>query len=90
MVNYLLFMLVVSLPREAILLFEGLAHPLRVLYAISLALVRPTVAIPAYFVLQSEKFFKGVQDLLERLSLLTMFYLFFDFVGLVVILICNV
>lgn len=90
MVSYLYFMLGWALSGETILFFAGLAHPLRFLYAISLALVAPTVALPAYFVLRSEKFLKGVQGFFERLSLLTLFYLFFDFVGLVIVIIRNV
>ena len=90
MFNYLYFMLNMAVPGEIILFIAGLAHPLRFLYAVSLVLVGPTVVIPAYFVLQSDKFLKGVQGLFERLSLLTQFYLLFDFVGLVIVIIRNV
>ena len=90
MVSYLYFLMQVSVSGNFINFVAGLAHPLRFLYAISFALVVPTVAIPAYFSLQSEKFLKGVQGLFERLSLLTLFYLFFDFVGLVIVIIRNV
>lgn len=90
MVNYLYFMLNVSIPGETILLFDGLTHPLRVLYAVFLALVGITVAIPAYMVMRSEKFMKGVRGFFERISTLTMFYLFFDFIGLVIVVIRNI
>ena len=90
MVSYLYFLLGVSIPGEAILFLANLAHPLRFLYVVSLILIIPTVALPAYFVLKSEKFLKGVQGFFERLSLLTLFYLFFDFVGLVIVIIRNV
>jgi hypothetical protein len=90
MVSYLFFVLNVSISGNTISFLAGLAHPLRFLYAVSLALVGLTVAIPTYFVLRSEQFFKGVQGLFERLSLLTMFYLFFDFVGLVIVIVRNV
>lgn len=90
MASYLYFMLQVSIPGETIDFLVSLAHPLRFLYAFSLVLVAPTIAIPAYFVLRSEKFFKGVQGLFGRLSLLTLFYLFFDFVGLVIVIVRNV
>ena len=89
-ISYLYFMLNWSLPGETILFMASLAHPLRFLYAACLVFVIPTVVIPAYFVLRSEKFLAGVQELFERLSLLTLFYLFFDFVGLVIIFIRNV
>jgi hypothetical protein len=90
MVSYLYFMLQVSIPAETITFLVNLAHPLRFLYAVSLALAGISVAIPAYLVLRSEKFLQGVKGLFERLSLLTLFYLFFDFVGLVIVIIRNV
>jgi hypothetical protein len=88
--SYLFFMLNISIPFETVLFFKSLAHPLRVLYAVSLALVGITVVLPAYFVLRSEKFLKGVRGFFERISTLTLFYLFFDFIGLVIVIIRNV
>lgn len=89
MAGYLFFMLNIPMPNGTILFFKGLAHPLRVLYAISLALVGVTVALPAYFILRSEKFLQGVRGFFERISTLTLFYLFFDFVGLVIVIVRN-
>ncbi len=89
-VDYLFFMLQVSIPGNTILSIARMSHPLRFLYAISLAVVGLTVALPAYFVLQSEKFMQGVRGFFERISTLTLFYLFFDFVGLVIVIIRNV
>jgi hypothetical protein len=90
MISYLFFMLQMSIPEGAIAFLVSLAHPLRLLYIVSLALVGLTVALPAYLVLRSEKFLQGVKGFFERLSLLTLFYLFFDFVGLVIVIIRNV
>jgi hypothetical protein len=89
-VSYLYFMLDWSVPGETILFIAGLAHPLRFLYAISLALVGPTVVLPVYFVMRSDKFLRSVQGFFERLSFLTMFYLFFDLLGLVIVIVRNV
>ena len=88
--GYLYFMQNVSFPGETILFMASLAHPLRFLYAVSLALVIPTVVLPAFLVLRSEKFLQGLQGFFERLSLLTQFYLVFDFVGLVIVIIRNI
>ena len=88
--GYIYFMQNMSLPEETILFMAGLAHPLRFLYAVSLALVVPTIVLPAFMVLRSEKFLRGLKGFLERLSLLTQFYLVFDFVGLVIVIIRNV
>jgi hypothetical protein len=90
MVSYLFFMLNVAIPGGTIAFLVSLAHPLRFLYALTLALVVPTVLLPAYLILRSDKVFKGLRSLFERLSLLTMFYLVFDVVGLVIVIIRNV
>lgn len=90
MIGYLFFMLNISVPGETILFFANLEHPLRVLYAVILALVGPTIALPAYLVLRSEKFLRGARGFFERISTLTLFYLFFDFLGLVIVIIRNV
>ena len=88
--SYLYFMLEVSLPGETIGFLVSLAHPLRFLYAVSLILVGLTVTLPTYFILQSEKFLGFIKGLFERLSLLTLFYLFFDVVGLVIVIVRNI
>jgi hypothetical protein len=90
MFAYLFFMLSITIPGETIAFLAGLAHPLRFLYALSLVLVGITVVLPAYFVLRSEKFLQGVRGFFERISTLTLFYLFFDFVGLIIIIVRNV
>jgi len=90
MVNYLFFMLNVSIPGQTLLFLGELAHPLRALYAVGLVVVSITMLIPAYLVLRSEKFLLGVRALFERISTLTLFYLFFDFLGLVIVVIRNV
>lgn len=90
MVAYLYFMLHITLPGGTILFFASLAHPLRVIYAISLASVIVTVGFPAYLVLRSEKFLHGIRGFFERISTLTLFYLFFDVIGLVIVIIRNI
>jgi len=65
-------------------------HPVRVMYALAFFLVAPTVALPAWFILRSEKAVKFTNSLVERLSLLSAFYLFFDLVGLVFVIVRNV
>jgi len=88
--SYLFFMLNISIAGETINFFASLAHPLRVLYVVSLILVGITVVLPTYLVLRSEKFLQGVRGFFERVSTLTLFYLFFDFIGLVIVIVRNV
>lgn len=88
--GYLFFMLKVTIPGEMIQFMAGLKHPLRFLYAFGLGVVGISVAVPTYMVMKSKKFLQGVRGLFERLSLLTLFYLFFDLVGFVIIIVRNV
>lgn len=89
MLSYLFFMLQAPIPENTISFLVSLAHPLRFMYAVSLALVGFTIALPTYLVLRSDAFLKSVQGLFERLSLLTLFYLFFDVMGLIIVIIRN-
>ena len=68
----------------------GQAHPVRVLYALGLIPVAPTIVIPAWLILRSEKSLRFVQDLMDRLSLLAGFYLAFDGIALVIVIVRNV
>jgi len=77
-------------PEQVLRYIGSSEHPLRLLYASVLALVIPTIIIPVYLVLKSDRFLSLIQGLIERVSLLTMFYLFFDLLGLVVVIIRNI
>ena len=88
--GYLFFLMQISVSGKIILYFAGLDHPLRLLYAIGLIVVGLTISLPVYFILHSDKFMQAVQGLFERLSLLTLFYLFFDVVGIVIIVFRNI
>jgi len=89
MISQLLFLWNISLPAPLIRLVAQSEHPLRLLYAISLAIVLPTILLPVYLFIRSNKSVKFMQDLTERLSVLTLFYLFFDLTGLVIVIIRN-
>jgi len=90
MVSYLFFLTQVSVPGNFINFVAGLAHPLRFLYVISLAIAGLTVLLPTYFILHSDKFLHAIREFFERISLLMMFYLFFDIVGLVIVIVRNI
>ena len=66
------------------------AHPYRILFGLTLVEVSLTMFIPALLILRWEKFFRFMQETMDRLSLLTLFYLVFDVVGLVIVVIRNV
>jgi hypothetical protein len=90
MAGYAYFLFEVKLSGRSIEFIAHLEHPLRFLYAVSLALVGGTFLLPTYGVLRSDRFLKGIQGLYERLSLLTLFYLFFDVVGLIIVIARNI
>jgi hypothetical protein len=54
-----------------------------------LAVVIPSILIPVYLFIRSNNSIKWMQDLTERLSILTMFYLLFDVAGFVIVIIRN-
>jgi hypothetical protein len=90
MASYLYFILQVTLPEQTVAFFANVNHPLRILYAISLPVIGVTVALPTYLILRSDKFLQIIKGLFERLNVLTQFYLFFDVIGLVIVIIRNV
>ena len=89
MLSQLYFLAAVQTPGWFIFLMARTGHPVRILYALALILVTPTLALPAWFALRSEKFLKSVNSLIERLSLLSGLYLFFDVAGLIIVIIRN-
>jgi hypothetical protein len=94
MIGQLLFLWNVSLPNSAIefLRREFLRrsdHPLRITYAVCLMVVTPTVLLPAYSFLRTSKAVTVMQNLMERLSLLSIFYLVFDLLGVIIIVFRN-
>jgi hypothetical protein len=65
-------------------------HPVRILYTILVPLVSLSVLLPTYLILQSDKALKFFHGLVDRVTLLTLFYLFLDFIGLVIVIIRNI
>ena len=77
-------------PEQILRYVAASEHPLRILYAGVLLTVVSTITIPVYLALKSDRFLRLIHGFAERLSLLTMLYLFFDFLALIVIIIRNV
>lgn len=90
MIDQLYFLLGTGIPAPFIQFLIYTRRPVLTMYIVALALVFPSVSVPTYFILRSEKILKAVQDFMERLSTLTMFYLFLAFVGLVIVVIRNI
>ena len=90
MIGQLLFMWNVFLPAQTLQFLRTSSHPLRIIYAACLIVVTPTVLLPVYAFIRSNKAVRVMQNLMERLSLLTMFYLFFDLLGLIIVITRNI
>ena len=89
-VSQLLFLWNVSLPSSLIQILVQSGHPVRILYAASLAVVLASIGVPVYLFLRSDNFIRSIQGLSERLSLLTGFYLFLDLAGLAIVILRNI
>jgi hypothetical protein len=86
----LYFMWKVSFPSSWLGFFAANAHPVRMLYAAAFAFVLPTVMAPVFLILKLDKPTQYIMAGIDRISLLSAFYLFFDFIGLVIIVIRNI
>jgi hypothetical protein len=86
----LLFTADIWLPFPMLQLIADTGRPLVMLYLISLAIVVPTVTLPVIVFMRSKKALPSLLDIIDRLSLLSMLYLFLDLVGLVIVLIRNI
>ena len=89
MINQLYFLSGLSIPESVFRFLTRQAHPLRVIYILVLGVVAPTVLLPIYFVIKSDKFVNGLQGVIDRISLLMMFYLVLDVGGLIIVIIRN-
>jgi len=90
MTSQLFVLLNITLPAWFINFFVQQSHPLRALYEVGLVLVTPTVLIPTYMILKSDKVLQVVLDFMDRITLLSVFYLLFDVIGLIIVVIRNV
>ena len=90
MVSQLLYLWNIWLPFPVMQFIAATGRPLLMLYIISLALVVPTVSLPVLVFVRSKKAFPSLLDLMDRLSTLSILYLFFDVIGLVIVIIRNI
>ena len=88
-ISQLLFLWHINLPEPAIQFLAHSGRPLRYLYAGSLAVVIPAIALPVYFFLKSDRMLAWILDLADRLSVLVGLYLFFDVIGIIIVIIRN-
>ncbi len=90
MVGQLYFLIGTGFPGWVIELLIRSGHPLRAMQAGAVGLVTLTVLAPVLLVLRSKRAFGIMQALIDRLSVLTMFYLVLDVIGLAIVIARNV
>ena len=89
MIGQLLFLWNINPSDQTIQFLAQSGHPLWYLYGVSLAIVIPSILVPVYFFLRSDKLSLAIQELVDRLLVLSIFYLLFDLVGVVIVIIRN-
>ena len=86
----LAFLVGINPPAPLLTWLAGNDHPVRLMYVLAFALVLPTVSIPALRIAASDGALKFSRLVMDRLTLLSVFYLFLDLLGLVVLVIRNI
>lgn len=87
--NQSYFLMGMSVPAWLANLVAGTGRPLVALYALALFSTTLSFALPAYLILKLDKALGFMMELVDRLSLLMMLYLFFDIAALVIVLVRN-
>jgi len=88
--NHLYFLTSFSLPSAWLGFIASFGHPLRTIYILAIIAVSLSLGIPVYAALKSEKFFRLLQEGIDRLSLLMTIYLFADLAAVIIIIIRNI
>lgn len=90
MLEQLFFLIGTGWPGWFVSFLVSSGHPARVFIALLVGVVGLTVLLPVVFVVRSERAYRAVRGLIDRLSILTIFYLVLDVVGLVIVIVRNI
>jgi hypothetical protein len=86
----LYFLLSWSFPDSLIRALVNQAHPLRILYLLALFIITPTVVVPVFAQLKSDKLNQMTYGFFDRLSILLLLYLGIDLISIIIIIIRNI
>ena len=89
MLEQLFFLVGMALPGWFIGLLIASGHPLRTLYIVVAGVVGVTIALPVLLFLRSSKGLTVMRALTERLSILSLFYLVLDVIGVAIVIVRN-
>ncbi len=83
------FLAGMHMPAWFIHLVIASGHPLRALYAAAIAVVVAEIAVPVWLLLRTRPMYAGVRALIDRLSILSLFYLLLDVMAIVIVIVRN-
>jgi hypothetical protein len=89
MFDQLYFLIGSGLPGWLINLLVNSGHPARLFYILLMGVVGFSILGPALLLMRSDRAYKFVRALIDRLSILTMFYLVLDAIGLLIVIVRN-
>ncbi len=89
MLEQLFFLVGASMPGWFIGFVIASGHPLRTLYMAAVALLAVTIAVPAWLLLRTRGMYAGMRAVMDRLSILSVFYLLLDVIGVVIVIVRN-
>jgi hypothetical protein len=89
MVGQLFFLTNFRIPGAIIAFLVRSRHPLRVIYAVLPAVVLASFLVPMILVVRSKRGTQAMSGLIERLGLLSTFYLVFDVAAFVIVVVRN-
>ena len=89
MLEQLFFLIPLSLPGWLIGFFAANGHPLRMVYIVFAGVVGITVLLPVLLFVRSPRGVAFMRGLAERLSILSLFYLALDAIGVVIVILRN-
>ena len=90
MLEQLFFLIGTGWPGWFVGFLVSNGHPARIFIALLVGVVGLTVLLPTVFVVRSERAYRAVRGLIERLSILTIFYLVLDVIGLAIVIVRNI
>ena len=85
----LYFFIPIHEPQGMIQFLVASGHPLRILYGASLLLVGASILIPTAWIIFDERATQIITNVISRLATLSIFYLVFDLIAVIIIILRN-
>ena len=89
MINQAYFLTGQAIPQMVFQFLISHGHPLRIIYITALLFVVPSVFIPIYLILKSERVVQFIHNVIDRINLLTALYLVLDAGAFIIVVVRN-